>query len=219
MSGCVADYPQDIAIVSIKVVDNREQAELPAPPMPGSIKAVDPYRDFLFSLSDEKGVEPITPADIEVYFRNQESNQSFKNAKQQKPLLKVTFQSKENLSNYIRSKSYTLSVVPFFCDRPDVSIRWGSPYVYWRGLNVSAPLNYAVKSGDNDMFTYYAYLNAVDDFSGPSSYQKFDLRKNPEDICVQLKGGSMGMGFQSNVVEISKEEVISVLKELPSTLR
>ena len=41
MSGCVADYPQDIAIVSIKVVDNREQAERDGPANSDSFSFLD----------------------------------------------------------------------------------------------------------------------------------------------------------------------------------
>lgn len=100
LSGCIAIGPKDLAIVSIKTVDYREQAELPAPPKAGSMKMINPYRDFLFSLSEEKGEEPITPNDIEVYFRQQENNQSFKNAKQKKPFLKIEFSSKKFVQIY-----------------------------------------------------------------------------------------------------------------------
>lgn len=220
LSGCFASYPKDVAIVSIKTVDYREQAELPAPPRTGSIKAIDPYRDFLFSLSEEKGKEPITPNDVEAFFRQQENNQSFKNAKQQKPLLKVEFSSKENLYEFIKGKSYTLSIVPYFCNRPESTVRLGWPYVYWRGLNISAfPLNYVIQQKEGDIIAYYAFLNVVYDFTGTTSYERFDLRTNPEDVCFQLKGGSMGFGFESNTVVIPKAEIVKALKDLPPTLQ
>ena len=220
LSGCVASYPKDVAIVSIKTVDYREQAELPAPPEKGSIKAIDPYRDFLFSLSDKKGNEPITSNDIEAYFRQEENDQSFKNSKQKKPILKIEFSSKENLYEFIKDKNYTLSIVPYFCNRPDSTVHLGWPYVYWRGLNISAfPLNYAIQQKNGEALTYYAFLNVVYDFTGTTSYESFDLRTDPEDVCFQLKGGSMGFGFKSNTVVLPKAEIVKALKDLPPTLQ
>jgi len=219
LSGCVTNYPKDVSIVSIKTVDYREQAELPAPPKTGSIKEIDPYRDFLFSLSEEKGAKPITPNDVEAYFRQQENNQSCKTTKQHKPLLKIEFSSKENLYEFIKGKSYTLSVDPYFCNRPESIVSLGGPYVYWRGLNVSIfTLNYVIQQKEGEAFTYYAFLNVVYDFTGTTSYERFDLRTNPEDICFQLKGGSMGFGFESNTVVILKAEIVKALKDLTPTL-
>lgn len=220
LSGCIANYPKDIAISSIQAVDNREQAELPAPPIKGTIKAIDPYRDYLFALSEKKGKEPITSDDIEAYFQQQKNNQSFKNTKRQKPLLKVEFTSKENLHEFAKSKSYPVSIVPYFCDRPKTIVNLGGPRVFLQGLRVGGiPYNYAIQQEKGESLTYYAFLNVVYDFAGPSSYEHFDLRTNPEDICLQLKGGSKGVGFESNVAVISKVEIIKALKDLPPALR
>jgi len=203
--------------VSVQTVDYRDQAELPAPPKVGSVKLVDPYRDFLFALSEKKGEVSIDPSDIAVYFRRQENNQSFKNAKQKRFLLKVAFTSKENLHEFSRSKSYPLSMVPYFCKRPEAIVNLSSPRVFWQGLEVSAPLKYAVQQGEGELLTYYAFLNVTYEFTGPSSYERFDLRKNPEDICLQLRGGNMGIGFESNVVVIHKEKITEALKNLLPT--
>ncbi len=220
LGGCIENYPKDIAVVSIKAVDYREQAELPAPPIKGTIKAIDPYRDFLFALSEEKGKEPITPGDIEVYFRQQEHNKSFKNAKRQKPMLRVEFVSKENLHEFAKSKSYPVSIVPYFCDRPKTIVDLGGPRVFLQGLNVGGiPYNYAIQRENGKSLTYYAFLNVVYDFAGPSSYEHFDLRTNPEDVCFQLKGGAMGFGFESNVVMIPRAETIKALSNLPTALK
>ncbi len=219
VSGCIANYPKDVVIVSIKVVDYREQVELPAPPKTGSIKAIDPYRDFLFSISEKKGDKPIGPSDVEAYFRQQKNNQSFKYAKQKKLLLKIEFSSKENLHEFIKDKNYTLSMVPYFCRQPDSIVDLGWPYVYWRGLNISAfPLKYDIQQKNSGSLTYYAFLNVMHIPSEISSYESFDLRANPKDICFQLKGGSMGIGFESNTVVIPKIEIFKALNNLPPAL-
>ncbi len=220
LSGCVANYPKDITVVSINVVDRREQAELPAPPTQGSFKLNDPYRDFLRTLSKAKGQKAIKPEDMVVYFRKQEANQSFKNAKPQKPLFRIEFTSKENLHKYAVSKGFPVSSTQFFCNRSDVSVLLGGPRVFWKGLMIGGiPYNYAMAEEKGKVFTYYAFLNVADDFTGPSSYERFDLRTHPEDICFQLKGGFAGRGFESNVVVIPKVEVIRALKNLPPALR
>ncbi len=218
LCGCIAKYPTDITVNLVKAVNNREQAELPAKPIPGTRKAVDPYRDFLFAMSEDKGELPITPGDVAVYFREQQGNETFKNLKIQKPLLKVEFTSRVSLSGFIRDKGYTLFVSPYFCDRPNDVINWGLPYVYWQGLNISYPLNYAIEQIQGEPITYYVYINVLDDFNGPSSYERFDLRTNPEDICFKLKGGGMGFGFESNAVVIHKGEIVKALNDLTPTL-
>lgn len=219
LSGCVANYPKDIAVVSIKVVDRREQAELPAPPEPGAFKLNNPYRDFLQSLSKAKGDELITPEDISVYFQRQESNQSFKNKKPRNPLFKIKFTSKENLHKYAVSKGFPVSVTPFFCDRPDISVLLGGPQLFWKGLIIGGiPYNYSMEIEKGKVFTYYAFLDVADNFTGPSSYERFDLRTSPEDICFQLKGGFAGRGFESNVVVIPKANIIKALEKMPPGL-
>lgn len=219
ISGCMANYPNDVALVSVKVVDYREQPELPTRVESGSTRSIDPYRDFLLALSKKKGNEPITPSDIDVYFVQQSKNEFFKNSKQNKPLLKIEFTSKENLHEYTRSKHYPLSIVPYFCKRPGSTVSLGGPLVFWRGLEIGGPLNYAIQQKKGESLTYYAFLNVVYDFAGPSSYEHFDLRTNPEDVCFQLRGGSTGFGFESNVVEIPNAEIVKALMDLPPTLR
>lgn len=63
------------------------------------------------------------------------------------------------------------------------------PDVYWRGLNISTLANYVVRQKEGEAITYYAFLYVMYDFAGPSSYERFDLHINPEDVCFQLKGG------------------------------
>ncbi len=216
LTGCVTNYPKDIAVVSIKVVDRREQTELPPPPAADSFKSINPYRDFLFALSEAKDGKPIKPEDMAVYFREQETNQSFKNAKPQKLLFRVKFTSKENLHKFARDHSYSVGVWPYFCDRSQDSIPWRSE-PYWHGLVVGAPLKYEMQKKDG-VFVYYVFLDVSFTAKQPSSYESFDLRTHPEDICFRVGGGFAGRGFKSNVVVIPKLEIIKALKNLRPAL-
>lgn len=219
INGCVAVYPQDIAVTSISVVDYRDQAEFPAPAMNGSSWPTDPYRDFLFALSEKKGKTLISPSDIDVYFQQQKRNESFKRAKPQVPIFKLTFTSKENLHEFARDKGYPVASTPFFCGQPDTPVILGHSSIYWRGLLVSAPLGYVVERNDDELLVYYTFLNVAFSAKAPSSFESFDLRTHPEDICFQLKGGFAGRGFESNVVVIPKAEIIKALEQMPAELR
>lgn len=218
LNGCVANYPKDIAVVSIKVVDGREQSELPAPPAPGVFRSNDPYRDFLFSLSEDKGKKVISPSDISVYFQRQSSNESFKNAKPQKPVLKLEFTSKENLHEFARKDGYSVAIWPYFCNRSgELMPRHGR--VYWNGLDVGAPLNYEMWKDGDGLFVYYTFLDVAFVAKQPSSYESFDLRADPEDICFRVGGGFAGRGFKSNVVMIPRTDIIESLKKMPPELQ
>ena len=117
LSSCVTNNPKDVAVESITVVDNREQAELPPPPAKDPFKSKYPYREFLLGLSEAKGKDPIRPEDMAAYFREQEVNQAFKKAKPRKPLLRVEFTSQENIHQFARDNSHQVAVWPYFCER------------------------------------------------------------------------------------------------------
>lgn len=218
LTGCITNYPKDIAVVSIKVVDNREQAELPVPPAADEFRPTNPYRDFLLALAESKGDKPIKPDDMAVYFSKQETNQSFKNAKPQKLLFRLEFSSKENLHQFARDHSYPVGVRPYFCARPDDLINWRSK-PFWNGLAVGMPWNYEMQKKDG-VFVYYFFLDVSYTVKSPtSSYESFDLRTHPEDICFRVSGGFAGRGYKSNNVVVPKFEIIKALKNLPPELR
>jgi len=218
LSGCVTNHPKDVAILSIKVVDEREQAELPPTPAADSFKSKHPYRDFLFALSEAKGDEPIKPEDMAVYFREQGANQTFKNSKPQKPLLRVEFTSNGNLYQFAKENSYPVAIWPYFCKRPEELIPRNGR-VYWNGLDVGAPLNYEMWKNGDEPFVYYTFLDVAFSAKQPSSHESFDLRTDPEDICFRVGGGFAGRGFKSNAVVIPKAEIIKALEQMPPALR
>ena len=220
LGGCIEYHPKDIAVVSIKVVDYREQAEFQSGSIKGSLKPYDPYHDFLLALWEEKGEELVTPSDISVYFQQQKNNEFFKKTKPQKPIFKLEFTSKENLHRFARDNSYPVSNASYFCDHPgDDSFLVGGFRVYWRKLQVSFPLNYAMPQKDGERFTYYTFVNTTFIANAPSTFTSYDLRTDPKDVCFQLRGGIFWLGFASNVVVIPKAEIMKALENMPPALR
>ena len=84
---------------------------------------------------------------------------------------------------------------------------------------INGLLGYAIELEEGEVLTYYAYLEVFYDFTGVSSYEQFDLRTEPEDVCFRVRGGWIGNAHKSNVVVIPKEDIVEALKGLPPALR
>lgn len=221
VAGCVAYHPRDIAVVSVEAVDNREVAELGAPVPTGSPPAYVPYHEFLSTLllKSAEGGPPVTPADMEPYFRRQKNNQAFKNAKEKKPILKIAFTSKENLFEYVKARKSHLSFRPFHCARGPEMIPWGGA-VYARGLDLSvAPQFYSVALEEGETLTYYAYLSLSYNYLNYGVRKQFDWQTTPEDLCFRVGGGWIHNLHESNVAVIPKAAIAEALKVLPPAYR
>lgn len=111
----------------------------------------------------------------------------------------MKFKTKENLSQYSRKKSYPISNVPYFCDKPNERFQLVYPHVYAKRFKVSFPLNFDLERDEKGYINYHVFLYAQDEFHG------YNLRSQPKDICIQLKGGNhTGFGFASNVIVIPR---------------
>ena len=220
VAGCVAHHPRDLRLVSVEAVDSREVAEIGTLVPTGSPPTYDPYHEFLTALllRSAEGGPPVTPADMEPYFRRQKNNQAFKNAKQKKPMLKIAFTSKENLFEYVKTRKSNLSLRPFHCDRGPETIPWGGP-VYARGLDLSGPPQfYSIALEEAETLTYYAYLDLSYDYLKRGVRKQFDWRSTPEDLCFRVGGGWFHNMHESNVVAIPKAVIAEALKALPAAL-
>ena len=225
LSSCVANTPNDLSFVSLTVVDFKNQAELP---LKGVERTYAPYHDFMWNVMDEKAGEAIGADDFRPYFLSDQATE-LQNLKDHRPIFRIDFQTNRDLADLNNSfASYTMSFDRYFCDRPDAPIRWGLPGVYWDGLYLSAPLNYSIDRGPDGKFTYYAFMHIFNEFPGPQrirrdsvmvAEEQFDLRDLPADICFRVRGGSMGLGYRSNVVVIPKAAIIDALEQMPPALR
>jgi hypothetical protein len=192
--GCVSTYPVDLELVSVAVKDYKYQEELP----PTSEK---PEKHFK-NLDSSK-----PPVGIRHYQSSDKSHRL---------MLKVEFQTKEDLARLRVNRHFVLAKQAFLCQHPKVPVLLGDPSVYWKGINLSYVLENPITRNESDrLFVYYTFFDVRYDFSGPTSFRRFDLLKKSEDICFQLKGGNnTGFGYESNVVVISKEAIMKALKKV-----
>ena len=106
LAGCVAKYPDDIRVLHIAVVDNREQHEL-------------------------------------------------NNGKRPRPLLRVEFESEENLHEYARENSYPVSAVAFFCEWPSKPVYLGKRQVFWQGRWIRGIGDFTIAPSRDGKYLYY----------------------------------------------------------------
>jgi hypothetical protein len=136
-------------------------------------------------------------------------------------LLKAQFTSGVNLSEFIQENSYSLGNEAFLCNRPDHRVILSFPGVYMGNARPGGanPLSRATE-GKGIPITYYLFLNPAGDKIVPSfpQVEAFDLRRNPEDICFYLRGGSGWGGYRSNNVVIPAEAIAAALRGVPPGL-
>ncbi|WP_221799483.1 hypothetical protein [Oceanobacter mangrovi] len=130
--------------------------------------------------------------------------------------LKVKFSTRKDLDTYISENSFNMSSTAYFCNRPEISALISFSKVYFIDKNS--------EEGENRYF-YESYLSIEWSKSSeiPSALKKskdqmyyvlYDLSVDPEDICLQLKGGNVsGRGFQSNVVTVSKDQLTKAISK------
>ena len=221
VAGCVAHHPRDLALVSVEAVDNREVAEIGTPDPTGRHRSVDPYRLFLEAVRARKGPSPITPEDMEPYFRQAKGTQWFRDAKEKAPRLKITFTTEENLLEYMKRRETNVAFRAFHCGRGTRSIAsWGGS-VYTRGLNISFGRieDYAIDLEEGERLNFYSYLSLSYDHFRSGVRKQFDWRRTPEDVCFDIHGGWLDGLYKSNIVVIPAAEIAKALNALPPALR
>lgn len=192
-SGCISLHPVDVSFVSVRAVDYKHQKELPPPN----------------NSSTESTNNNTVLRKVPVGRMNYDSN-----LKPHRLMLKVEFQSNDNLSHIITKKNYPLGGEAFYCDGPGLQVLKGDYSVYWNGVNLSYVDNGLVGLDEATRpVTYYLFLNARGSLKGASDFARFNLIKNPKDICFRLEGGSAGIGYRSKNVIIPKEKIRQALAE------
>jgi len=204
LAGCISNIPADLAVTSVQAVDWRDQDEMPGPGASGLLGMVPPRVLAAMGQSVKGGPKP------------------------SRLLLKIEFTSTVNLAKYAFSNSYTLGINGYFCDRPGKGgysaadfIGLSVPSVYWRGMEY---LEYdpdkidQFRGGPGRPITYYIYIRVMNNetrwLNEPD--EGFNLMQNPRDICFVVRGGNnTGFGYKSNIVVISKDAIITALRNRP----
>jgi|GEM_PF-6953387 len=126
-------------------------------------------------------------------------------------LLKIEFTSAEDFGDYLAENSYPASVAAYFCERPDYPVFLSRSSIFWDGQDIGALSHSSTKQPmAAGQYTYHTYIDIAGK-EGLSSdrprFRAFDLRRQTDDVCLSLRGGSGISGYQSNVVKIPKEEL------------
>ena len=134
-------------------------------------------------------------------------------------LLKTKFTSTVDLSTV--DEAVTLGNKVFFCDRPKAHLRLALRSVFWQMSEVSwMPTGTTIRPAGAEPttpITYHVFIRAALDEHGPGNprLESFDLWRHPEDVCFRVEGGAYrALGYRSNTVVVSKEEIAAVLDQL-----
>jgi hypothetical protein len=190
LSGCISvDAPSDLTFLSVEEVDwhsQRERNELI-----GNGAADTQLNVAAPSQGERAGRALVSPL----------------------PALKIFFSSRVNLHNFALTGGYNLGISATFCKDKKDATNLALSNVYSNGhLVVSDPANLqtTIMRGEEKVFVYYAYLNVKNDTPRMTipPRQTYDLQRSPEDICVQLEGGSeIGLGYRSNAFRLPRAEI------------
>jgi len=117
----------------------------------------------------------------------------------------------------------------WFCQNPNKAVRLNLPDVYTKSKSVNEWNLAFEKTGkvgkeiDKPIFKYEVVLlkkwnrdweisDALKKDKKQVYYLKYDLKENPQDICISLAGGNITQGIKSNEIVIPAAEIENVLK-------
>jgi len=139
--------------------------------------------------------------------------------KQHKLLLRVQFSTSVDLVQFARSGGYNLSRYAFFCGHPHEEGGMGNPDIFWQGISLSGLDRFSLRESgmkEGTAITYYVFIEAArGEIKSIPPLPPYDLRREPRDLCFQLRGGNQMGGYRSNTVVIPQAAISEALKELP----
>jgi hypothetical protein len=204
VSSCASVSIDDVSLMSVRLVDAAEQAELPPP---GDMRLIvarlagDPA-----VLADPRIQAPAAPPHREHEW-----------------LVRVDFTTRTDLSTVNYRDNLANDI--FFCDRPDAHTLLPFPYIYSNGTIVPSGKGTTPEVTGADaarLFSYHVFFRVSRDDSHTLSkppLESFDLRRRPEDVCFRIVGGEYrALGYRSNTAIVPKETIANALKDLQPTL-
>jgi hypothetical protein len=142
----------------------------------------------------------------------------------------VHFESKEDLAVLVRDMQSSLYSEMYFCGHPEQKVFMTIPDVYSGGKSVVRELKLADagivrKRSQQDWQRYEAVLfiswaqeKVLPEYSfreekDKKYYLKYDLRRDPRDVCLFVGGGNLAQRIKSNTLTITAAEIRGVLDE------
>ena len=185
----------DISYVSARVVDYRDQQELPVPRSAGLEELVGRQRaEQITSM-----VAPQEPSD-----------------RPHRPLVRIEFRSSVDL-RAIANRNATVFLHSYFCSHQNDFAVLSFPTVYADGEPIRAGETKTVNSTGGipgQEFTYYFYLNVLrkENRNARPQQMGFDLRVTAEDICFYITGSvTSGLIYTSSIALIPQEAIVAAL--------
>jgi len=124
--------------------------------------------------------------------------------------LVVNFSAERGLYAYAKQYEYNIGNTASFCRRNDIDkarLLQNDPYVFSALGKVDAYRTHD-PSASAGQPTYHVYVAITPVQLAGQSTVNYDLRRDLEDICIQLRGGNMvGGKFTSNVIVIPKATI------------
>lgn len=129
-------------------------------------------------------------------------------------MLRLEFSSRRNVIDYTANNTNALSADAYFCEQPNQVAFLADNTFFFKRLD---------KINNNSLYIYEAYLfvkwnrvsflsHALRKDEKQEHYLKYDLSKNPKDVCFSIGGGYFsGMGQRSNTITINKEQIKNAL--------
>jgi hypothetical protein len=160
----------------------------------------------LIKTSDLSGFSRHSP---ELYLKNYDNSQFF---------ILINFVSNVDLIKYSINHSLWLSSSAYFCDEPNREVKLSHAPVFQNKKDISLiklDRMESKKFGERDLLSYSLLLNTSNfmdiQFSGIDErdkfFSKFDLLKNPKDVCIKIYGAGFMNAGNSNVMILKKSDV------------
>lgn len=135
-----------------------------------------------------------------------------------RPVLVVNFTAERDLAAYAKQYEYNIGNDMSFCQDDEMDVfreLQNDPYIFDAAGKVDAyRKNSFPKFSAPDSVTYHIYVAIKPVQLAGRTIFDYDLRSNPEDICIQLRGGNMlGDTFTSNIIVVPKAAIIAALAD------
>jgi hypothetical protein len=149
---------------------------------------------------------------------DEEQVADFDQNKRHEILIKVEFLLADRLVAKVRSGDFLVMNDASFCERPEVNARLSYPSVYWTGTRVGSAAHRRLLTLGSPAVAQPHYLflaTSRPERPAKPPEEPFDLRQQPEDVCVRLIGSTpLGFGwFRSDVLRIPAAAIVDVLHE------
>lgn len=198
LAACVSTDPADVELHSVEAVSWRDQMEMPG--------------------RDMNPVYSLVPCEV----LEQDGQSALGSDRPHQLLLKVKYQTSENLfENYIAA-GYNLGVYAKPCDAPERFPQLANTFVYWRGSMLDdLRSNIITPETPDDKFVYYFFIHGLrtERFRDNTVWPTYDIRQAKDDICFYLAGLKVPFGKRSNTAVINRAAIDAALREMPPDLK